>query len=74
MLVFNFTKEQIEEAGKYCEIEAYQPQYSMLDGDNEAVIRWAAAPRYRNYELRDPWRRYFDRNIQGSANIWRDGQ
>ena len=38
-----FTKEQIEEAGKYCEIEAYQPQYSMLDGDNEAVIRWAAA-------------------------------
>ena len=41
--VSNFTKEQIEEAGKYCEIEAYQPQYSMLDGDNEAVIRWAAA-------------------------------
>ena len=71
--VSNFTKEQIEEAGKYCEIEAYQPQYSMLDGDNEAVIRWAAAQGMGNYELRDPWRRYFDRNIQGSANIWRDG-
>ena len=41
--VSNFTKDQIEEAGKYCEIEAYQPQYSMLDGDNEAAIRWAAA-------------------------------
>ena len=40
--VSNFTKEQIEEASKYCEIEAYQPQYSMLDGDNEETIRWAA--------------------------------
>lgn len=40
--VSNFTKEQIEEASKYCEIEAYQPQYSMLDGDNGETIRWAA--------------------------------
>ena len=41
--VSNFTKAQMEEASKYCEIEAYQPQYSMLDGDNEETIRWAAA-------------------------------
>ena len=29
--VSNFTKEQMEEAEKYCAIEAYQPQYSMVD-------------------------------------------
>lgn len=27
--VSNFSKEQIEEAQKYCEIEAFQPQYSL---------------------------------------------
>lgn len=41
--VSNFTKEQMEEAGKYCEIEAYQPQFSMVDRDNEDLIRWAHA-------------------------------
>lgn len=41
--VSNFTKEQMEEANKYCEIEAYQPQFSMVDRDNEELIRWAHA-------------------------------
>ena len=41
--VSNFTKEQMEEANKYCEIEAYQPQFSMVDRDNEELIRWAYA-------------------------------
>ena len=35
--------EQMEEANKYCEIEAYQPQFSMVDRDNEELIRWAHA-------------------------------
>ena len=30
-------------ANKYCEIEAYQPQFSMVDRDNEELIRWAHA-------------------------------
>ena len=29
--VSNFSKEQIEEAQKYCKIEAFQPQYSLAD-------------------------------------------
>ena len=29
--VSDFTKEQMEEAEKYCAIEVYQPQYSMVD-------------------------------------------
>ena len=41
--VSNFTKEQIEEAEKYCAIEAYQPQYSMVDRKWEQLIRWACA-------------------------------
>ena len=41
--VSNFTKEQMEEANKYCEIKAYQPQFSMVDRDNEELIRWAHA-------------------------------
>lgn len=40
--VSNFSKEQMEEAGQYCPIEAYQPQYSMVHRDDEALIRWAA--------------------------------
>ena len=32
----------MEEAGKYCPIEAYQPQYSMVCRSNEAQIKWAA--------------------------------
>ena len=41
--VSNFTKEQMEEAEKYCAIEAYQPQYSMVDRKWEQLIRWACA-------------------------------
>lgn len=41
--VSNFTKEQMEEANKYCEIEAYQPQFSMVDRENEELIHWAHA-------------------------------
>lgn len=40
--VSNFSREQMEEAGQYCEIEAYQPQYSMVHRDDEALIQWAA--------------------------------
>ena len=37
----NFSKEQIEEAQKYCKIEAFQPQYSLADRKDEKLIRWA---------------------------------
>ena len=40
--VSNFTIEQIREVQKYCEIEAYQPQYSMVAREYEPQIRWAA--------------------------------
>ena len=40
--VSNFSKAQMEEAGQYCLIEAYQPQYSMVHRDDEELIRWAA--------------------------------
>ena len=39
--VSNFSKEQIEEAQKYCTIEAFQPQYSLADRKDEKLIRWA---------------------------------
>lgn len=39
--VSNFSKEQIEEAQKYCKIEAFQPQYSLADRTDEKLIRWA---------------------------------
>ena len=39
--VSNFSKEQIEEAQKYCKIEASQPQYSLADRKDEKLIRWA---------------------------------
>ena len=33
----------VEEVEKYCAIEAYQPQYSMVDRKWEQLIRWACA-------------------------------
>ena len=39
--VSNFSKEQIEEAQKYCKIEAFQPQYSLAERKDEKLIRWA---------------------------------
>lgn len=39
--VSNFSKAQIIEASKYCPIEAYQPQYSMIFRSNEPQMRWA---------------------------------
>ena len=39
--VSNFSKEQIEEAQKYCKIEAFQPQYSLADRKDEKLSRWA---------------------------------
>lgn len=39
--VSNFSIEQIEEAQKYCKIEAFQPQYSLADRKDEKLIRWA---------------------------------
>lgn len=39
--VSNFSIEQMEEAGKYGDIEAYQPQYSMVNRDSEDIIRYA---------------------------------
>ena len=40
--VSNFSKEQMEDANQYCEIEAFQPQYSMVNRSGEELIRWAA--------------------------------
>lgn len=40
--VSNFSRAQMEEAGRCCEIEAYQPQYSMVHRDDEELIQWAA--------------------------------
>lgn len=39
--VSNFSVDQIKEVQKYCEIEAYQPQYSMVARESEPQIRWA---------------------------------
>ena len=39
--VSTFSKDQIEEAQKYCKIEAFQPQYSLADRKDEKLIRWA---------------------------------
>ena len=41
MRATGFSKEQIEEAQKYCKIEAFQPQYSLADRKDEKLIRWA---------------------------------
>jgi len=41
--VSNFSREQILEAGRYGQIEAYQPQYSMVFRSNEEQMKWAAA-------------------------------
>ena len=38
----NFTREQMEEIGQYCTLEAYQPQYSMVVRTNEEQMKWAA--------------------------------
>ncbi len=40
--VSNFSQAQMEEASQYCEIEAYQPQYSMVSRKSEELCRWAA--------------------------------
>lgn len=40
--VSNFSKEQIIEAQKYGDIEAYQPQYSMVFRSNEEQMKWAS--------------------------------
>ena len=41
--VSNFTREQMEAAGKFCPIEVYQTQHSMVFRNNEEQMRWAAA-------------------------------
>lgn len=41
--VSNFTREQMEEAARFCPVEAYQPQYSMVFRTNEAQMKWAAS-------------------------------
>ncbi len=40
--VSNFSQAQMEEANQYCEIEAFQPQYSMVNRGGEELIKWAA--------------------------------
>ena len=40
--VSNFNRQQMEEANRFCPIEAYQPQYSMVFQGNEPQMRWAA--------------------------------
>ena len=39
--VSNFSKEQIEEAAQYCDIEVIQPQYSMVVRQAEPLMQWA---------------------------------
>ena len=39
--VSNFSVDQMKEAGQFGEIDAYQPQYSMVNRDSEEIIRWA---------------------------------
>ena len=39
--VSNFSQEQMEEASQYCEVEAFQPQYSMVSRKSEELCRWA---------------------------------
>ena len=39
--VSNFTQEQIREAGKYGQIEVIQPPYSMVNTQQEEMMRWA---------------------------------
>lgn len=41
--VSNFTREQLEEVQKTSEIEVLQLQYSMLNRDNEELLKWAHA-------------------------------
>jgi len=41
--VSNFSIEQMKEAGQYGEIEAFQPQYSMVNRDSQELIDWAYA-------------------------------
>jgi aryl-alcohol dehydrogenase-like predicted oxidoreductase len=38
--VSNFSQAEIEEAQKYAEIEAFQPQHSMVSRDSEPLMRW----------------------------------
>ena len=40
--VSNFSREQMEEACRYGDIEAYQPHYSMVNRDAEETMKWAA--------------------------------
>ncbi|MBQ6323127.1 MAG: aldo/keto reductase [Lachnospiraceae bacterium] len=40
--VSNFSIEQMKELGQYGEVEAFQPQYSMVYRNVEDIIRWAA--------------------------------
>ena len=41
--VSNFSKEQIEEAGQFGNIEALQPQFSMVNTDQADLMKWAAS-------------------------------
>lgn len=41
--VSNFTTEQMEQISRFGEIEAFQPQYSMVFREHEEAIRWAAS-------------------------------
>lgn len=41
--VSNFTQAQIEEAERFCPIEVYQAQHSMVFTQNEGQMQWAAA-------------------------------
>jgi len=39
--VSNFSKEQIEEFSKYCQIDVIQPPFSMMVRKNEELMKWA---------------------------------
>ena len=41
--VSNFTKEQLERVLKVADVEALQPQYSMVSTESEELMKWASA-------------------------------
>ena len=45
--VSNFSQAQMEEAGQYCPIEAYQPQYSMVSTGNTRPFPIGISPKDR---------------------------
>ena len=67
--VSNFTREQMEEIGRYCTLEAYQPQYSMVVRTNEEQMKWAAEQGMGVDDIRFFGRRDLNRSIPEADNL-----